>query len=107
MVYFKGTLRSSTKQSPWEDDIPSTDQEISRLLRNPKFHFHVQKSSPLDRTQTPRPHFFEVHLKKIHLHLGLRSNIFPSGFSTKILDEFVISLMRAVGTHVSYLIYLF
>jgi hypothetical protein len=35
------------EQSPfWEADSSSASQEIPRHLRNPKFHYHIQKGPP-------------------------------------------------------------
>jgi hypothetical protein len=38
----------SMEQSYWQTNSRSTNQEISRLLWNPKFHYRVHNSPPLD-----------------------------------------------------------
>jgi hypothetical protein len=40
-----------------------------------------------------------------HLHIGLPSGLFPSGFPTKILCEFLISPMRAACSPISLYIF--
>jgi len=38
----------------------SADQDIRRLLRTPKFHFHVHNSLPLDRIMS-KPYLLRYH----------------------------------------------
>jgi hypothetical protein len=39
---------NEVERPSWEVDSLSADQEIRRLLCNPKFHYYLHKSSPLD-----------------------------------------------------------
>jgi hypothetical protein len=69
------------------------------ILRNPKFRYIVQKNSPtlpilsqtypVDNTHsTPKR---SILMLSIHLHLGLPSDLFPSGFLTSNLYTFLFS----------------
>jgi hypothetical protein len=40
-------MTNSTEQSPsWESNSSSSSQEISRILRNQKFHYSINKTPP-------------------------------------------------------------
>jgi len=75
-------------QSPsWEANWFSASQEIPRILRNPKVHSRIHKSSPpfpilsqFDPVQTFKSHFLRIQLNlSSHLRLGLPSGLFPLG----------------------------
>jgi len=81
-----------------EAESHSASQEILRLLWNPKFHSRVHKILPLDpilsqihQVHTFPPYFLKTHSSIFsHLRLDLVSDLFPSGFPTKIIYEFHI-----------------
>jgi hypothetical protein len=52
------TINSVEQSTSSEANICSTGKQMSRLLSNPKAHYHVHKSPPLDRIQS--------HLNPIH-----------------------------------------
>jgi len=84
---------NSMKQSPsWEVNTYSASQEIIRLLWNPKLHYRVHKSPPLDLIlgQMTPIHTFALYFPKIHSDIiypsmpkSLPSGLFPSGFTHK------------------------
>ena len=93
------------KQSPsWEANWFSTSQEISHILCKPNvlYRFHkcpphasilsqINLSMPLPQPTSWRP----IFILSSHLRLGLPSGLFPSGFSTKILQAYPLSPTRA------------
>jgi hypothetical protein len=86
------------EQSPsWEANRFTASQEIPRILWKPKVHYRIHKCPPpvsilsqLNPVHTPTSYFL-----KIHLHLGLLSGLFPSGFHTKTLHTSILSPTRA------------
>jgi hypothetical protein len=72
---------------------------MSRLLWNECVHYRVHKSLPLVSVlghmilvYTVISYVLDIHFNitlSFHLHLGLPSGLFPSGFSTKILYAFL------------------
>jgi hypothetical protein len=85
---------------PWQAASCSAIQEFPNIFWNPKVHYRVHKSLPLDTmlsqtnsVHTIPPYFYNTHFTSpSHLHLGLPSGLFPSGFPTKILYTFLFSL---------------
>jgi hypothetical protein len=77
--------------------VRSADQEIPRLLCKPTVHYRVHKSPPyvpiLSHAQNTVSLCPIVTLSS-HLHLGLLSGGFHSGFPTKTLRAFLISPTR-------------
>jgi len=87
-------LTYSMKKSPsWEANWFSASQEISRILRNPKVHYRINKCrspvsilSQIDPVHAPHPTpSRSILILSSHLHMGLPSGFFPSGFPTKTL----------------------
>jgi hypothetical protein len=68
-------------------------RELPSILWNPKVRYRVHKSPPLvpilsqfDPIHTTPTYLFKVHFNIFaHLHFGLPSCLFPSGFPTNIL----------------------
>jgi len=78
---------TSMKQSPsWRADSHSVDQDIPRLLWNPKFLCHVHNNLPLDCTliQMNPIHILTINYFNIHCYC-LPNCISPSGLLIKIL----------------------
>ena len=91
-VNFAGKILTySTEQSPsWEANRFSANQCI---LWNPKVHYRTHKCLPPvpilgqpNPVHSPTSYFVKILLiLSFHLHLGLLSGLFPSGFPTKTL----------------------
>jgi hypothetical protein len=65
------------EQSPWEAYSRSAGNEIPRLVWNPKVHFQVYKSTPVDPilsqinpVQTTTPYFFKIYSNSIFRHFS-------------------------------------
>jgi hypothetical protein len=77
-------------------------QELLSILWNSKVHYHVYESPLLFPilSQINPDYTFPSYLRSIlilstHLHLGLPSGLFPSGFPTNILHKFFFSAIHA------------
>ena len=70
----------------------TSSQEIPHILWNPKVHYSIHNCPHLSLSlassiHAPTFHFLKIQLNIIlHLHPGLPSDLFLSGFSTKTLD---------------------
>jgi len=80
----------SKEQSPWEANRFLASQEITRILRNWKVHFHIH-TCPLflaDSIQSTPPYptsWRTIFILSSNLRLVLPNGFFPSGFHTKTL----------------------
>jgi hypothetical protein len=65
----------------------AASQEIPCILLNPKVHYRIPNCSPpVSILSQPSPvHIPKSYFLRIHLHFGLPSVLFPSGFPTKTL----------------------
>ena len=91
-------------QSPsWEANWFAASQEITRISRNPKVITALTSVRQLSLSwarpiQSIYPHstsWRSILILSIHLHLGLPSSLFPSGFPTKTLYAPLSSPIRA------------
>jgi len=77
----------------------SASQGIQRILWNPNVHYRIHMFPPPILSQSDSVHTLTSHLRSIlilysHLHLGLPSGLFPSGFPTKTLYTTHLSPIR-------------
>ena len=87
----------------WEANWFAASQEIPRISRNPKVHYHTHKRPPPililgqpNPVHIPTSHLLEIHPNiSTHLRLGLPSGLFHSGFPTKTLYAPFASPIRA------------
>jgi hypothetical protein len=87
-------LTYSMEQSPsWEANRSSTTQESPRILWNPKVHDRIHKcslpvptlASSIQSIPTHPTSWRSILILSSHLHLGLPSGLFLSGFPTQTL----------------------
>jgi len=97
-------LIHSVEHSPsWEANWFAANQEIPRILCNPKTHYCIHNLPPpvpmlsqLDPVHTPHPTSWRSNfISSSHLRLGLPSGLFPSSFPTKTLYTPLFSPLRA------------
>ena len=90
-VECNGILTYSMVQSPsWEANWFAASQEIPRISRNPKVHYHTHKHPPpVPILGQPNPVHIPISWRSIlistHLRLGLPSGLLPSSFPSKTL----------------------
>jgi hypothetical protein len=92
-------LTYSTEQSPsWGANRFSAIQETPRILWNLKVHYCIHKCPPRPYPNpawsNPYPHIMKILILSSHLHQGIQSGLFPSGFPTKTLYMPLLSLIR-------------
>jgi hypothetical protein len=103
---------SMEQSSSWEPNRFSASQEITRILWNPKVHYHTHKCPLpvpiLTQTVHSLPSYNtswrSVRILSLHLRLGLPSGLFSSGFPTKTLNTPLLSPIPA--TYSAHLILL-
>jgi len=61
-------MTNSTEMSPSEANSHSASQNIPRILRNLKFHYHIQKNLPLISipSKMHSVHISSAYFPKIH-----------------------------------------
>ena len=93
-MYNSCLLIYSMVQSPsWEANWFTASQEISHILRNPKFHYRIHKRPPSisilgqpNPVHIPTSHLLEIHPNIIHPSAPMSPQwFFPSGFPTNTL----------------------
>ena len=96
-------LTYTMDQSPsWEANRFSASQEIPRIVCIPKVNYRIHKCPPpfpilsqINPFHTSHPTSWRsILILSSHLHLGLPSDIFPSGFPTKALYTPLLSHTR-------------
>jgi hypothetical protein len=104
-------INQLTPWSPsWEAASCAVTQEFQDILWNPKIHYRVHKSPPLDfiLSQINPVHTTPSYLRSIlivstHIRLGLPSGPFPYGFPTKILRRHHHHKNPTSGLHFKHL----
>jgi len=80
-----------------EANIQPADQEIPRLICNPKVHYRVQKSAPhvFALSQMHPVHNFPPCFPKTYFNIIFTSTSVSSNWSSKISNAFLVSPMSA------------
>jgi hypothetical protein len=95
---------SIVQSSSWAANWFAASQEIPRISWNPKVHHRTHKRPPIvSILGQPNPVYIHpdptsrrsILILSTHLHLGLPSGLFPSGFPTKTLYAPLSSPIRA------------
>ena len=93
----------------WEANRFSASQEIPRILCNRKVHYRTHKCPPpvpvlshINPNYALHPNSWRSVLLSSHLHLGLPSGFFPSGFPTKTLYALLLSPCMLYAPLVSF-----
>jgi hypothetical protein len=94
----------------WETVSCAATKEFPNILQNPKIHYHIHMRLPLVPilSQINPVHYTPSYVRSTltlstHLHLGLSSGLFHSGFPTKILYAFLFSLYMPCSSHPPWL----
>jgi hypothetical protein len=99
--YFSLTHSFMELSPSWEAANCAATQELPSILWNQKVHYCVHKGPrlvPILSQINPIHTIHPLSLRSIlilstHLHLGLPSGLFPSGFPTNILHVFLCGLL--------------